>query len=153
VDVATQSREHPPMSRLVRLLTVVEVADDAHARRLSVSASLEGVLHDGRRVPLLDDRGWSEEPAGAGAPDVTDVWLDTAEHDIVRTARTVVGPDEPFGGRSRDDMVESHWEDLARRLRAHGVVIEAAALRRLPHDVELSDALLVRLRRRLGDGV
>jgi hypothetical protein len=84
------------------------------------------------RVLLLDDRGWSQTPAGAGAGTVAEV---------VRTARMVVGPDEPFDGRSQDDMETDHWNALARTLHAHGVVVEAGELKRLPHDVVLSERL------------
>jgi hypothetical protein len=46
---------------------------------------------DGRRVLLLDDRGWS----ASGPPGI---WAVTSVEEIVDMARTVVGPDEPFGG-------------------------------------------------------
>lgn len=49
--------------------------------------------------------------------------------------------DEPFGGRSQADMETGHWNALAETLRAHGVVVAGAELRRLPHDVMLSDRL------------
>jgi hypothetical protein len=45
-------------------------------------------------------------------------------------------------------METDHWNALAEILRAQGVVVEAGHLKRLPHDVELSD----RLRARLGSG-
>jgi hypothetical protein len=111
-----------------------------------VSARHEAVLEDGSRLPLLDDRGWTEELRGRDH----DLWALTPERDIVDTARTVVGPDEPFGGRSQDDMVSDHWNALAENLRAQGVVADAAELRQLPHDVELSDRLRSRLRQSPG---
>jgi hypothetical protein len=104
------------------------------------------VLEDGTRLLLLDDRGWTEELRGAGADEIDDLWALTAERDIVETARMVVGPDEPFGGRSQGDMETDHWNALAESLRAQGVVVGAGELRQLPHNVELSD----RLRGRLG---
>jgi len=56
---------------LVRLLTVVDVReDDTDARRMSLSARHEAVLADGRRVVLLDDRGWSEEIRAAGGDNI-----------------------------------------------------------------------------------
>jgi hypothetical protein len=161
------------MHRVVRLVTLADVREDGdvggasmsvpvHARgwtqaprgaggdedprRISVSARHEAVLEDGSRLPLLDDRGWTEELRGPGADAVDDLWALTPEGDIVDTARTVVGPDEPFGGRSQDVMESDHWKALAEKLRAQGVVVDAAELRQLPHDVELSD----RLRSRLG---
>lgn len=100
---------------------------------------------------LLDDRGWSEALGGAGANKVADIWALSSEQDIAETARTVVGPDEPFGGRTRGDMETDHWNTLAEKLRAHGVVVEAGELKRLPHEVVVSEALLARLGRGSGD--
>jgi hypothetical protein len=40
-------------------------------------------------------------------------------------------------------MEALHWEALARILREQGVAADVAKLRALPHDVELSDRLLV----------
>ena len=61
--------------------------------------------------------------------------------DVVETSRVVVGPDEPFRGRSRAEMEAGHWNTLARTLGTHGVEVDAEALAALPHDVELSDRL------------
>ena len=121
---------------------------DADPRRISVSARHEAVLDDGSRLLLLDDRGWTQELRGAGADDVDELWAITTERDIVETARMVVGPDEPFGGRTQEVMETSHWNALAEMLRAQGVVVDVGELRRLPHEVELSD----RLRARVGPG-
>lgn len=136
------------MHRVVRLVTLADVRDDVDVAGISVSARHEAVLEDGRRFLLLDDRGWTEELRGAGASGIDDLWALTSERDIVETARVVVGPDEPYGGRSQDDMETDHWHALAENLRAHGVVVDASELRQLPHDVVLSD----RLRARLGQG-
>jgi hypothetical protein len=126
-------------------VTLADVNDGVDARRISVSARHEAVLDDGRRVVLLDDRGWSEELGGAGADEVADIWALSSEQDIAETARTVVGPDEPFDGRTRGDMEADHWNTLAEKLRAHGVAVEAGELKRLPHEVVVSEALLARL--------
>jgi hypothetical protein len=139
------------MPRVVRLVTLADVNDDGDARRISVSARHEAVLDDGRRVVLLDERGWSEGLGGAGANEVADIWALTSEQDIAETTRVVVGPDEPFGGRSQDDMETDHWNALAENLRAHGVVVDAGTLKQLPHDVMLSESLLARLGRGSGD--
>ncbi len=48
-------------------------------------------------------------------------------------------------------MANDHWNALAERLRAYGVVVDAAGLKRLSHDVELSEALIARLGRSSGD--
>ena len=115
---------------VARLLTFVDVADEADdgpdARRLSVSARHEAVLADGRRVLLLDDRGWSaelglvrdDEPSeeARALVELPSIWLYETVEDMERTARDVVGPDEAFGGRTRADMDASHWDSLARVL-------------------------------------
>ena len=138
--------------RVVRLVTLVDVGGDAAARRISVSARHEAVVEDGRRLLLLSDRGWSATIGGAGANEVSDIWAVTSEQEIAETARVVVGPDEPFGGRSYDDMETDHWNALAEKLRAHGIAVEAGALKQLPHHVVLSEPLLARLGRGAGTG-
>lgn len=150
------------MAAVARLVTLVDVADDgAHPRQMSVSARHEAVLVDGRRVLLLDDRGWSaslrrsrvgEVPDGHSWPqDMPDIWAVTSVEEIEETARMVVGPDEPFGGRSREDMDTDHWAYLAEILRQQGVVVDALELRLVPHDVVLSERLLARVGGHLGD--
>ena len=146
---------------VTRLLTSVDIcdADDdgPDARRMSLSAHHEAVLGDGRRVVLLDGRGWNEmlsvvpsdEPS---APDsrrreLPSVWAFATVDGIKRAARVVVGPDAPFEGRTPADMEADHWEALAQILRRHGVEIEAADLKALPHDVVLSDRVLGRIGR------
>ena len=94
----------------------------------------EAVLADDRRVVLLNDRGWSGG-----------TWAQETAEEMERTARFVVGPDEPFEGRTQDDMEADHWNSLARVLQQQGVEVEAAELKALPHDVELSDRVLARL--------
>jgi hypothetical protein len=125
--------------------------EDVDARRISVSARQEAVMEDGSQLLLLDDRGWTEELRGAGANEVDDLWALTPERDIVETASVVVGPDEPYGARSQEDMETDHWNALAETLRTHGVVVDASELRQLPHDVVLSDRLLARLGHGPGD--
>jgi hypothetical protein len=122
---------------VTRLVTFVDVDDDA-PRRMSVSARHEAVLVGGRRVLLLDDRGWS-----ASGP--ANIWAMTSVENIVDTARMVVGPDEPFGGRSHEDMEADHWVQLTEILGEQGIVAEALELKRLPHEVTLSERLLARI--------
>jgi hypothetical protein len=132
---------------VTRLVTVVDVDDNAaDARQMSVSARHEAVLANGHRVLLLDDRGWSS----SGPPNI---WATTSVEDIVDTARVVVGPDEPFGGRSYGDMETDHWADLSEVLRRQGIVADALELKRLPHDVVLSERLLARIGHDPGDAV
>jgi hypothetical protein len=135
-----------------------DVNDDAaHPQQMSVSVRLEAELVSGRRVLLLDDRGWStsvstyrsvEDSSDDMGPAVMpDIWAMTTVADIVDTARIVVGPDEPSDGSTHEDVAASHWAYLAEELRQQGIVVEALELSRLPHDVVLSDALLARLGR------
>lgn len=122
------------MSTVTRLLTSADVEDGAGAG-VSVSARHELELADGRRVLLLDDRGWGSSGG----------WDAVSVAEVDQTARMVVGPDEPFGGRSREEETVAHWEALARTARSQGVAVDAAVLRQLPHDVALSPQLLARL--------
>lgn len=133
------------MPEVVRLETVADLRQAADARDMSVSARLEAVLEDGRRIVLLDGRGWTASPRGPGAGGV-DVWATSSEAEIAETARMVVGPDEAYGGRSQSEMDAGHWTTLAETLRAQGVTANADDLRRLPHDVVLSGRLRARLR-------
>lgn len=152
------------MAAVVRLVTFVDIDDDAaDARQMSVSARHEAVLADGRRVLLLDDRGWSsslgalwvgEVPEGdSWREDLPDIEAVTSVEDIEDTARVVVGPDEPFDGRAQEDMEAGHWAYLTGVLRQQGVVVNALELKRLPHDVVLTERLLARVGRDPGDAV
>lgn len=132
------------MPDVVRLETIADLQRAENARDMSVSARLEAVLGDGRRVVLLDGRGWTSSLRGLGADDM-DVWATSSEAEIAETARTVVGPDEAYGGRSQSEMDAGHWTTLAETLRVQGVDASADDLRRLPHDVVLSDRLRARL--------
>lgn len=107
-------------------------------REMSLSALHLAVLDDGTRVTLLDDRGW-----GVLVP--PDIWRRSSVEEIEATARMVVGPDEPYSGRSQADMEADHWASLAAILRRRGVLVDAEELGRLPHHVELSDRLRTRL--------
>jgi hypothetical protein len=144
------------MSAVTRLVTFVDLADgvgDTH--QMAFSARHEAVLLDGRRVLLLDDRGWTWSSlvavqAGASDRDSTreqqpDIWATTSVEDIEQTARMVVGPDEPTDGYSQEDAEQGHWAYLSDVLGQHGVVVDALDLRRLPHDVVLSERLLARV--------
>lgn len=135
------------MSAVRRLVTVADLRERADPREMSVTARHEAELDDGRRVVLLDDRGWTSALRGAGVDETTDAWRTASEREIVETARTVVGPDEPFGGRTQDDMERDHWAWLAAKLAAAGVMVHPDDLRRLPHDVVLGDELRARLGR------
>jgi len=151
------------MDTVARLVTIADVDDGAgdDAHRMSVSLRHEAVLVDGRRLLLLDDRGWSSSlhhyrqddvsDDGSGPDDAPDAWSATSVEEIEDTARVVVGPDEPFDERSQEDMEADHWASLAAVLKRHGVVVDARELRRLRHDVVLSERLLAQLRGNAGN--
>jgi hypothetical protein len=128
------------MTSVARLVTLVDVEDDGPPRQMSVSARHEAELADGRRVLLLDDRGWS-----TSMNDDSDIWAATSVEEIEETARVVVGPDEAFGRRSPEEMEAHHWAYLAGILRQQGVVVDVLDLKGLPHDVVLTERLLARV--------
>ena len=132
------------LRRVVCLETLADVRETGDPRSMSVSARHEAVLDDGSRVLLLDDRGWTGSLRGAAAGTL-DAWAFETEDEIAFTARTVVGPDEPFDDHSFADMAAGHWKALAETLRAHGVAVEPDDLARLPHEVVLSERLRARL--------
>jgi hypothetical protein len=136
------------MAVVTRLVTLVDVRDEVTGpRQMSVSALHEAVLEDGRRVLLLDDRGWTSAALtyGESRRDQLDTWALTSVEDIEETARVVVGPDEPPDGYSQEEAETDHWAYLADVLRKQGVVVDALELKRLPHDVVLSERLLARI--------
>jgi hypothetical protein len=140
------------MSVVARLVTLVDLRDDDRGGQMSFSARHEAVLEDGRQLLLLDDRGWSTSllrpAAEPDSPrDVPDFWAVTSVDEIEETSRWVVGPDEPFEGRSQEDMERDHWTYLAGILRQQGVAADADELKGLPHEVVLSERLLALLGR------
>jgi hypothetical protein len=140
------------MSVVARLVTLVDLRDDDLGGQMSFSARHEAVLEDGRHLLLLDDRGWSTSllrtrADSDSAEEVPDFWAVTSRDDIEETARQVVGPDEPFDGRSQEDMERDHWAYLAGILRQQEVAVDAGELKGLPHDVVLSERLLALLGR------
>jgi hypothetical protein len=152
------------MAGVTRLLILVDI-DDADddgptARRMSVTARHEAVLEDGRRVVLFDDRGWSGQlgvvwagdapPPEAEGQGLATIWAFETVEGLERTARAVVGPDEPAPDGTPDEMEASHWKALAGVLREQGVEVETDELRQRPHDVELSSRLRARVARAAG---
>jgi hypothetical protein len=141
------------VTAVIRLETVVDLQDDeVGARTMSVSARHEAVLADGRRVLLLDGRGWTSTVMSVrvrgddGSPeDVADIWASTSVEEIERSARSVVGPDEPFGAYTREEVDAGHWAYLSDLLGRQGVFAAAGELKQLPHHVTLSERLLARV--------
>jgi hypothetical protein len=139
------------MASLARLVTVVDIIG-ANPSQLSFSARHDAVLADGRRVVLLDDRGWSQsrvhffgERESPMREEASSPWEGVTREDIEETARTVVGPDSAYGEYTQAEMDEGHWSFLCAALEAQGVDVDATDLRALPHEVELSARLLTRL--------
>jgi hypothetical protein len=121
-----------------RLVTSVEVDDTDGSDVVSVLVRQELELTDGRRVLLLDDRGWGS----------TATWASSSTDEIVHTTVAAVGPDEPFEDHTADDMAADHWRALAQAAGRRGVNVGPAVLRQLRHDVVLSERLLSRLEAR-----
>jgi hypothetical protein len=122
---------------VARLLTFVDLNDEdddgPDARRMSVTARHEAVLADGRRVVLLNDRGWGgqlgvvwdHEPSEQDRLryESSSIWASETVEEMEREARSVVGPDEPFEGRTPADMEADHRDSLARALQQQGVEV------------------------------
>lgn len=127
------------MTAVVRLETLADLDEDETDRfRLSVSLRHEAVLDDGRRLLLLDDRGWSTSIGRSSSESIGSI---TSAEEIEETARMVVGPDEPPEGVSAEAMAVDHWATLAETLRRQGIDVEGSELRALPHMVVLSERL------------
>jgi hypothetical protein len=136
---------------ITRLVTFVDIhaADDS---QLSFSARHDVLLADGRRIVLLNDRGWSQSRIyffGDGEPTTrnegSSPWEGVTREHIEEAARTVVGPDEAYGDYTQSEIDEAHWAYLSGTLGKHGIDVDATDLRGLPHEVELSDRLLARI--------
>jgi hypothetical protein len=81
------------------------------------------LLSDGRKITLLDDRGWTmSAPLG-------EIWL---AH-VVRNIYTVVLPDD-----AEETGEEHEWQRFEQRLREAGVAVSQDELRTLPYHVTLS---------------
>lgn len=122
------------MGSPIRLVTIADVDVQGNDDILGVSVRHELELADGSRVVLLGDRGW-----GGGG------WDGASESTVQKTARDVVGPDEPFSSRSQEDMAAVHWNSLLETATRHGVITDVAELRQLPHEVVLTPRLLARI--------
>jgi hypothetical protein len=121
------------MSNVIRLVTYADVyPHPPQPGSVSISARHELELADGRRVLLLNDRGWGS----------SGTWAELSLKEIEGNARTVVGPDEPPKGRSQEEEATLHWAYLQSIAQKQGVAVDADELRQLPHDVVLSRQLL-----------
>jgi hypothetical protein len=150
MDELPEGERIPRMTRAIRLVTTADARDTDTPTEISVAVRLDAVLDEGRTVTLLDGRGWTAALRGPGAAEGLDAWAGVTDREVEETARVVVGPDEPFGGRTQADMEADHWNALAATLRAAGVDAAGEDLSRLPHDVVLSDGLRAQLDRSSG---
>ena len=138
-------RKAAGVSNARRLITSIDINETAGPKsnsdhRSSISALHELELADGRRLTLLDDRGWS-----SSGP--SNIWAYESLAGMTETARTVVGPDEPPEGRTHEEEAALHWAYLADIAQEQGVSIDAGELAALPHDVDVSPAIRARLTR------
>jgi hypothetical protein len=134
---------------IARLVTFVDI-HAASDSQLSFSARHDVLLADGRRIVLLNDRGWSQSRiyfSSDSEPTMrnerSSPWEGVTREHIEEAARTVVGPDEAYGDHTQTEADEAHWAYLSGTLEKQGIDMDATDLRALPHEVELSDRLLV----------
>jgi len=65
---------------------------------------------------------------------------------VTQTAKHVVGPDGTVPGESQAEVDRWYWMTLVGQLDDAGISISAADLSALPHEVEISERLLKRLK-------
>lgn len=123
------------MTRATSLLVTAEL-DDAQSSKgqVSVAVRLELMLENGRKILLLDDRGWGTNQQ----------WSVVSEKEIRETALVVVGPDEPFGGMSQKSTAADHWQYLGLIAQQHGFVVGPLELSLLPDEVRVGPKLRMR---------
>ena len=133
------------MATVARLVTFIDIDGDSTSKtQMDISARHEAELTDGRRIVLLNDRGWAESINRTNET-FPDIWAHASLEEISDTARVVVGPDEPRDGVSYEAEALDHWGQLAKILHRHGVTTDSADLRHLPHEVVPSARLLTRI--------
>jgi hypothetical protein len=90
-------------------------------------------LHDGRRVILHEDRGFTIGWTSVGGSGPGGLPIRETRDDIVQSVLHVVLPDD-------DECAEGHpWAWLAELARARGLDVTADDLRGLPYEVVLTD--------------
>jgi hypothetical protein len=137
---------------IVRVVTFVDL-DDGNASQLSFSARQDAVLADGRRIVLLNDRGWSQSNLYFSSDRESPVreepsapWEGVTRKQVEETCAGKRWGRMPLTrGYTQAEMDEGHWSYLAAALEEHGVEVDGIVLRALSHEVELSDHLLARL--------
>jgi hypothetical protein len=90
------------------------------------------VLSDGRRVTLLDDRGWTQWTHGLSSTEQGKLQAEDVRRDVLN----VVLPD------NAETTGEDHeWDYFVERLRAAGIDLHRDHLRRLPYRIVFGDRL------------
>jgi hypothetical protein len=116
---------------VVELVAECELVETSGSRT-SFDVVEYAVLSDGRRVTLLDDRGWSQTTHGL-APGET--WPLTAD-DVRRDVLNVVLPDD-----AETSGEEHEWRWFVERLHDAGVDVTRDELRALPYRIAFGERL------------
>ncbi|RLP93450.1 hypothetical protein [Micromonospora sp. CV4] len=129
----------PPVKpgRVVGLGAVCDLAgaypEDASTRSFIVSEF--AMLHDGRRVLLHAERGFTVTARSTGAAGNGAVPLRETRDSITQHVLNAVLPDD-------EECAEEHlWSWLAELAQARGLAVTAEDLRALPYRVVLTDAV------------
>ncbi len=124
----------------MRLITFAELSGaGGDTAGVAVDQVLE--LADGRRVPVLEGRGWGWVRMAWDTGERLDPWEGVTVEEVEADARMVAGPDEPGDGETPQDAEDAHWAMLATALRARGVEAAAEQLAALPDEVVLGERL------------
>lgn len=119
---------------MARLVTTAELDTRTPFAPVSIRARLDLELDDGKRVLLLEDRGWSSSrPASS--------WTIELVTEIEDTARMVVGPDAAYDDWTPEQIADGHWATISRIATSRGAVLSADELRGLRHDAVLGPQL------------
>jgi chloramphenicol 3-O-phosphotransferase len=121
---------------VVRLGAFADIAEPPPGNppgAVSIDVCEYALLADGTRVGYDDSRGYTSV-ANDG-----DTWRHLSRESVEDDVRNVLLPDDD------EDLEPRPWEDIARRLRVHGVEASPAALEQLPFEIVLGDELGARL--------
>jgi hypothetical protein len=136
--VSADVADEPVVVELSATCELVDPADySGSPGGTSFSVVEYAVLSDGRRVTLLDDRGWTQWVQGHGATEAHELRSDDVRRDVLN----VVLPD------NTETTGEDHeWDVFVESLRQAGVLVDRDQLARLPYSVVFGDRLRAELR-------
>ncbi|SDX52478.1 hypothetical protein SAMN05660209_00596 [Geodermatophilus africanus] len=127
------------MTAVVRLGAECDLTRES-GPELSFGVTEFADLADGRRLVLRADRGFTSRLHGPGADESGAAWRHETLAGLAADVLATVLPDDA------EETGEDHpWRELAGLLRARGVAVSTAELRRVPYVVELSDRVRARL--------